>query len=180
MDYRRLYKEGGTYFFTVVTHQRRPFLTLPEHVELLRTALREVMKNYPFVIVAFVLLADHLHCLWTLPPGDSDYSTRWRLVKSHFTRECLPIAHGEISPSRAMKGEKAVWQRRSWEHTIRDQDDFSRHFDYIHYNPVKHGYVSAPKDWPYSSFHKYVREGTYDVNWGANIEMHFDNSIGAE
>ena len=79
-----------------------------------------------------------------------------------------------------MKGEKAVWQRRSWEHTIRDQDDFNRHFDYIHYNPAKHGYVNAPKDWPYSSFHKYVSEGIYDINWGANVEMLFDASIGAE
>ena len=179
MQYRRARIKGGTYFFTVVTYNRRRFLCQPENVELLRAALREVMRNHPLKIEAFVVLPDHLHCLWTLPEADHDYSTRWRLVKSYFSRESKSKYGGKISPSRQRKKEQAVWQRRFWEHLIRDELDFNRHVDYIHYNPVKHGLVKAPKDWRYSSFHRYVQAGIYDLNWGTH-PIEFGPNIGHE
>ena len=141
-------------------------LTQPKNVSLLREALRRVMQKHPFTIDAFVLLPDHLHCIWTLPQSDRDYSTRWRLVKSYFSRQC-DGRHSKPSESRQKKKEQAVWQRRFWEHLIRDDEDFVRHVEYIHYNPVKHRLVKAPNDWEYSSFHRYVRDGVYDVEWGA-------------
>ncbi len=179
MQYRRARIKGGTYFFTVVTHNRRRFLCQPENIELLRAALREVMAYHPFKIEAFVVLPDHLHCLWTLPEDDYDYSTRWRLVKSYFSRKSKDKYGGKISASRQRKKEQAVWQRRFWEHLIRDELDFRWHVDYIHYNPVKHGLVKAPNDWKYSSFHRYVQAGIYDPDWGTH-PIEFDPNVGHE
>jgi putative transposase len=180
MKYRRARAEGGTYFFTVVTHRRRKFLCEPENVALLREAFRYVMEHHPFVIDAIVLLPDHLHSIWTLPEGDADFSTRWRLIKSTFTRACGEAYRDVVSSSRRRKGEQAVWQRRFWEHQIRDKRDLIQHVEYIHYNPVKHGLVEAPRDWGYSSFHRYVRQGIYDQEWGAGGNVSFGTGVGSE
>jgi putative transposase len=180
MEYRRAKIAGGKFFFTTITHSRRKFLCEPENIILLRQAFRQVIAEYPFVIDAIVILPEHIHCLWTLPPGDSDFSTRWRLIKSYFSSRCDAKYKGKISASRQKKGEQAVWQRRFWEHQIKDEHDFQRHVDYIHYNPVRHGYVKAPKDWQYSSFMSYVEKGIYDINWGAGENMEFPEDIGCE
>jgi putative transposase len=180
MQYRRARIKGGIYFFTVVTHRRQGFLCVPENVSLLRDAFRYVLQRHPFKIDAFVLLTDHLHCIWTLPPDDDDFSTRWRLVKSTFTRKCNPIYRDSPSSSRRRKNEQAIWQRRFWEHRIRDEKDLIQHVEYIHYNPVKHGLVKTPKDWEYSSFHRHVREGIYEQDWGAGETISFANGVGAE
>jgi putative transposase len=180
MQYRRSKTKGATYFFTLVTHNRRQILCQPENVDLLRGAFRYVMQKHPFKIDAIVILPDHLHCIWTLPEGDADFSTRWRLIKSYFSRQSDIEYQGEISTSRQSKKEKAVWQRRFWEHQIRDERDFISHVDYIHYNPVSHGLVDAPKDWQYSSFHRYVRDGIYDEFWGTSQPIIFDDNIGME
>ncbi len=168
MDYRRVYVPGGTYFFTVVTDNRRPIFSTPDAVEKLREAFRYTMDRFPFIIVACVILPDHIHFIWALPPDACDYSTRWRLIKSHFTRHWHPRGAISASPSRKLKGEADVWQRRFWEHMIRDEVDLANHVEYIHYNPVKHGLVKAPADWEYSSFRKYVEDGLYAVNWGGD------------
>jgi len=138
------------------------------------------MQRHPFKIDAFVLLPDHLHCIWSLPQGDDNFSTRWRLVKSYFSRRCESQYQGNISASREKKREQAIWQRRFWEHVIRDDKDFVNHVQYIHYNPVKHGLVRAPKDWEYSSFHRYVQAGIHDEMWGSGMEISFDDQIGNE
>jgi len=156
---------GGTFFFTVALLERRQ-TWLTSRISDLRDAFRAVRSARPFRIDAIVVLPDHLHCLWTLPPDDPDFSTRWRLIKLRFARS---IPHGErLSARRAQVGERGIWQRRFWEHTICDDEDFRRHMDYIHYNPVKHGHVSRVSDWPYSSFHRYVRLGVYPEDWAAN------------
>ena len=132
------------------------------------------------MIDAIVILPNHLHCIWTLLPEDADFSTRWRLIKSWFSRRCQVRYQGNVSASRRSKQEKAVWQRRFWEHLIRDEQDFNRHMDYIHYNPVHHRLVAKVKDWQYSSFHRYVQRGVYDVNWGSGEILEFDSSVGME
>src|SRR3954451_1799626 len=165
-DYRRNFIEGGTYFFTVTLADRRLRL-LTEHIEALRTAFRETRRNHPFTIEAMVVLPDHLHAIWTLPTDDANFATRWRLIKSAFSRS-LDIKE-KISTSRAAKGERGIWQRRYWEHTIRDETDFERHVDYIHINPVKHGLVKRVRDWPHSSFHRYVRLGVLPQDWGGDL-----------
>ena len=167
MQYRRAQIKGGTYFFTVVTYNRRKFLCQPSSIERLRASIGTVMKTYPFKIDAIVILPDHIHCIWTLPAGDHDFSTRWRLIKSRFTQAIKANFNEIVSPSRRQKQEQAVWQRRFWEHLIRDERDFNHHIDYIHFNPVKHGLVKAPKDWRYSSFYRYVQAGWYDEDWGS-------------
>ena len=164
-NYRRNFLAGGSYFFTVNLADRRRAL-LTDHVDLLRAAFRRVRAQYPFTIEAAVILPDHLHAIWTLPDGDTDFPTRWRLIKSGFSHASL---RGErISANRAAKGERGIWQRRYWEHTLRDEDDFVRHLDYIHFNPVKHGHAVHVRDWPYSSFHRWVRLGAYPVDWGGD------------
>ncbi len=180
MQYRRAKIEGATYFFTVVTHNRRRFLTQPENIDLLRESFRYVMAKSPFTIDAISILPDHLHCIWTLPEGDADFSSRWRSIKSYFSRKCDVQYQGQISESRQKKQEKAIWQRRFWEHLIRDEEDYINHVDYIHYNPVRHGLVKAVKDWQYSSFHRYVKQGIYDENWGISENIIFDDNIGME
>ncbi len=175
MDYRRVYVPGGTYFFTVVTYNRRPIFSTQDAVEKLREAFRYTMERFPFIIVACVILPDHLHFIWTLPSYSRDFSTRWRLIKSYFTRNWNPKGTISVSLSRQKKGEADVWQRRFWEHMIRDEDDLSNHVEYIHYNPVKHGLVNAPADWEYSSFMKYVQDGMYAANWGGDGKVFAGN-----
>ena len=180
MQYRRSKAKGATFFFTVVTHGRERTLCDNTTVETIKRAFIHVKAKFPFVIDAFVLLPDHIHCVWTLPENDSDFSKRWRLIKSYYTRRCSAAQAGMLTPSMATKGERTIWQRRFWEHTIVDEDDFRKHVEYIHYNPVKHGLVKSPKDWPYSSFHRHVSEGSYSLDWGAEREIVFDESIGRE
>lgn len=142
---------------------------LIRHIENLREAFRQIRNDHPFNIDAIVILPEHLHCIWQLPADDNDYSTRWRLIKSKFS---MSIAKEErISVSRKRKSERGIWQRRYWEHCIRDEWDYQNHLDYIHYNPVKHGYVQLVKDWPYSSFHQCVKSGMYPENWSASPEI---------
>ncbi|ACL06366.1 conserved hypothetical protein [Desulfatibacillum aliphaticivorans] len=178
MRYRRVKMEGGTYFFTVVTYQRAPFFCAPENCRLLREAFRQVMEKHPFSIDAFVLLPDHLHCIWTLPSGDRNYSMRWWMIKSQFTRECNQDALPQPTAARARKQEQTVWQRRFWEHTIRDAHDYWKHVEYVHFNPVKHGHAERPAEWKYSSFHRFVRQGIYPVSWGRHPKDYaFDDEI---
>lgn len=162
-NYRRVRLKGGCYFFTVVTESRRPLLTC--NIDLLRSALRKVLENYPFHIDAFVVLPDHMHCVWTLPHDDDDYVNRWRLIKNHFSRGLEKVEYVESSRSR--RRERGIWQRRYWEHLIQHEQDYRRHLDYIHYNPVKHGYADRPCDWPYSSFRSCVRRGLYELDWAS-------------
>jgi putative transposase len=158
-EYRRIYCEGGWYFFTVVTHNREKILTQPANITRLRQSFHLVKGNYPFYIDAIVILPDHIHCIWRLPPEDSNFSVRWKLIKRYFSL-------GMAIPS-TTHGEKKVWQRRFWEHLLRNEKDWHAHMDYIHYNPVKHGYVKSPRDWRYSSFHNAVKRGLYVEDWGA-------------
>ena len=174
VEYRRHYQAGGTYFFTVVTGNRQPLLI--EHVDRLRDAFRHGKAKYPFEIQAMVVLPDHLHTVWRLPDGDDDFSSRWRVIKRKFSAGLPTQAHRD---SLKAKREKGIWQRRFWEHAIRDEADWRHHLDYIHYNPVKHGYCSAPWEWPYSSFQRSVRQGLYEPNWGdrvaqAVLDMHLE------
>ncbi len=162
-DYRRHRIPGGCYFFTVNLLERYPNEGLVRHIDLLRAAVRQVRRGRPFHIDGWVVLPDHLHCIWTLPPGDDDYSTRWRIIKTLFAK-ALPMTEHRSSVRRR-RGERGIWQRRYWEHTIRDERDYSAHMDYIHYNPVKHGYVRRVMDWPYSTFARLVREGIYTTDW---------------
>ncbi len=167
-QYRRLYVPGGTYFFTLVTHDRRPILTSESSRSFLRRAWCEEKQRRPFDTVAICLLPDHLHCLIALPEHDANFSVRLQKIKSKFTR--LYLKHGgeeaPVTLSKIKKKERGVWQRRFWEHCIRDDEDFGHHVDYIHYNPVKHGLVTKPALWPHSSFFRYVRMGWYDADWG--------------
>jgi putative transposase len=153
MQYRRVYVKGGCYFFTVTLADRRNDLLI-RHIDLLRECVADVKRRHPFEINAMVILPDHLHALWTLPKDDCDYSKRWTLIKSYFSRQLPKDEH--INKSRYQKGERGIWQRRFWEHLIRDEEDYKNHVEYIHNNPVKHGYVNDAKDWPYSSIHKFM------------------------
>ncbi len=166
-NYHRFY-EGGTYSFTLVTFNRLPILTSDAAKKILHFAWLDVRKRMPFETVAVSLLPEHLHCVWTLPENDHNYSLRWREIKRLFTKGYLDeVGPGEDrNASRQKRGEAAIWQRRFWEHTIRDQEDLYRHIDYIHYNPVKHGLVKRVADWPWSSFHRFVKMGLYEPDWG--------------
>ena len=157
MDYRRYYKTGAWYFFTVVTENRRPLLI--DHIGRLRDAFRLCQERYPFEIDAIVVLPDHVHALWKLPEGDDDFSTRWMVIKRKFSSGLHSF---DVSDSKEKKREKGIWQRRFWEHCIRDDGDWRRHMGYIHYNPVKHGYVSRPEDWHYGSYTWAIRKGLYE------------------
>jgi putative transposase len=168
-DYRRNYIPGGTYFFTVVTQERRPILGNDTARKCLREALREEQSRRAFEIVGIVLLPDHLHTIWTLPGNDANFSVRWSRIKERFTRSYLAAGGEETiqTQSRRRHRERAVWQRRFWEHTCRDEDDLKRCLDYLHWNPVKHGLGGRVRDYPWSSFHRFVEMGEYDVNWGS-------------
>ena len=160
---------GAVYFFTVNLAERYDNPLLVKHVSNLREAFRKTRRTHPFTVEAVVILPDHLHCLWRMPENDFNFSTRWRLIKAHFSRS-LPVGEA-ISASRGRKGERGIWQRRLWEHTIRDETDFARHMDYIHYNPVKHGHVMAVGEWPHSSFHRCVERGLYQPDWAVGEDI---------
>ena len=166
-EYRRWYIPGGSYFFTVVTYRRQPLLADPESVNQLRGALRRVRSEWPFEIVGAVVLPDHIHFIWTLPPGDADYSRRIGRMKALFSSNRADQCGNNpvVSASRRKHREREVWQRRFWEHMLRDEDDLKRHLDYIHYNCVKHGLAACPHAWPYSSFDRHVRERVYSSDW---------------
>ena len=161
--YRRNYISGGSYFFTVNLLDRKKSL-LVDHIDELRVAVQKVQKQTPFDIEAWVVLPDHMHAIWTLPENDSDYSGRWRDIKKAFSKSLPKDEY--VSPTRTKRNERGIWQRRFWEHTFRDENDFQRHIDYIHFNPVKHGLVKTVEEWPYSTFHRHVKQGTYPENWG--------------
>lgn len=173
VDYRRYRLEGGTYFFTVNLLERKSRL-LVEHIDLLRETVRLVRRCRPFHIDAWVVLPDHLHAVWTLPKGDADYSGRWREIKKAFAK-ALPITERR-SAVRLLKGERGIWQRRFWEHTIRDDADYAAHLDYVHINPLKHGLVKHVADWPYSSFHRAVAAGLYPLDWATDDALEIQAS----
>ena len=170
-NYRRTDTKGGAYFFTVVTYRRQRFLC----DEMVRNALREGIKatqaTHPFTIDAWVLLPDHLHCIWTLPPDDADFGIRWAMIKRYVTKQCGPKLKRDawMNPSKQKRKASTLWQRRFWEHQIWDENDYLKHMDYIHYNPVKHGLVETVADWPHSTFHRYVRQGVYGKDWAGVI-----------
>ncbi|WP_156863539.1 REP-associated tyrosine transposase [Casimicrobium huifangae] len=165
--YRRNFVAGGTYFFTVTLRDRRSPL-LVERIEDLRAAYHRVRCERPFTTDAIVVLPDHLHCIWTLPPGDADYAGRWKAIKARFTSACRRAG---VALTRDDAGAYDLWQRRYWEHTIRDERDFEGQVNYIQYNPVKHGHADTPGGWPHSSFHRYVRNGLLPPNWAVAPEL---------
>ncbi len=160
-------------FFTVVAYQRRHIFCQPDFLQAFRPSIKQVQQKYPFIIHGWVQLPDHLHCIWEMPCNDGDYGKRWGQIKLLTTRACpqyhMPVEQMAISKQK--RHEKGIWQRRFFEHHIRDDDDMQRHMDYLHYNPVKHGYVKNVADWQYSSFHRLVRKGIYSPDWGANDEI---------
>jgi len=217
-DYRRARVKGGTFFFTVVSYRRRPILCDKGIRAAIRQAVYVVRNERPFDIDAWVLLPDHLHCVWTLPPNDADFSMRWAMIKKYVTKtahgarsapyDSRPSAVGCVSrtgtndarsapydsrpgvvgcvsrtvtngarsapnkpQSKIRRHEGFLWQRRFWEHTVRDNKDLKRCLDYVHWNPVKHGHVSRVADWPFSTFHRYVRQGVYGPDWGGSVAI---------
>jgi len=171
--YRRSLLAGGTYFFTVVTYRRQTILCDEMFRHALRSAIESVRVSRPFTIDAWVLLPDHLHCIWTLPKDDADFSTRWMMIKRKVSIACTSqYEHANwLTPSKQKHRESTIWQRRFWEHQIRDDIDYAKHLDYLHFNPVKHGLTNQAKDWPYSSFHRYVKDGFYEENWGLSSDI---------
>jgi putative transposase len=167
-DYRRAFVPGGCWFFTVNLLERRN-ATLVDRIDALRDATARTRSRYPFVIDAIVVLPDHIHAVWTLPPGDADFSLRWRLIKSRFA-QALPKQE-RLSDVRRARGERGIWQRRFWEHLIRDEADYARHVEYCYINPVKHRLVTGVVDWPHSSFHRDVRAGIFPADWAGEIEV---------
>jgi putative transposase len=165
-DYRRNWVAGGCYFFTVNLAWRNGNTLLVDRIDDLRLAVRRVKQRYPFTINGWVVLPEHMHFVITLPDGDHDYPTRIRLMKSAFSKKINPTER--VSASRLAQGERGIWQRRYWEHTIADELDYQRHMDYLHYNPVKHGYVKQVRDWPHSTFHYLVGQGVYPPDWAGN------------
>jgi putative transposase len=165
-NYRRPFVPGGTWFFTVNLLDRSSSL-LVEEIDLLRAAIQRTRNRFPFHIDAFVVLPDHMHAVWTLPPDDSDFSLRWRLIKQHFARS-LPRDE-PISRVRRARGERGIWQRRFWEHLIRDDEDYRRHIEYCYINPMKHGLVLRVRDWPFSSFHRDVAAGIVPEDWAGDL-----------
>jgi putative transposase len=170
-NYRRAHEGGSTYFFTVVTRERRHVLVLPHVLDALREAFRTAKHAKPFELDAIVILPDHLHAIWTLPEGDADFGARWGMIKRHVSKT-VTMPKWNLTNSMLKRQELGLWQRRFWEHLIRNDDDYARHMDYIHYNPVKHGYVSSPVDWPHSSFHKCVERSRYPAGWASGAEIY--------
>jgi putative transposase len=165
-NYRRAFVPGGCWFFTVNLLERRQTL-LVDRIDVLRGAIAKTREKYPFQIDAVVIMPDHLHAVWTLPPHDHDFSTRWRLIKTHFVKS-LPRQERR-NAVREARGERGIWQRRFWEHLIRDEVDYARHVEYCYINPVKHGLVSRVRDWPHSSFHRDVRHGIFPIDWAGDV-----------
>jgi putative transposase len=171
-DYRRARITGGTYFFTVVTRRRLPVLASASAVSALSDSFGAVAARHPFSVDALVVLPDHLHCIWTLPQGDEDFSTRWRLVKTGFSRVYQKSRLQRICPVPVENTDGRLWQERFWEHLVRDQTDFNAHCDYIHYNPVKHGLARSPSEWQHGTFDAFVQRGFYPPDWGRNVSPH--------
>jgi putative transposase len=164
-NYRRTNMEGGVFFFTVALADRSSNFLIAE-IDRFRRVYQAVQGRRPFETIAICVLPDHLHALWSLPENDRDFATRWNLIKGSFSRgiDALPRSHSKI-----FKREKGIWQRRYWEHAIRDDRDLERHVDYIHFNPVKHGHVARVVDWPHSSFHRFVERGLLPADWGGDM-----------
>ncbi len=171
-NYLRYRIPGGCYFFTVNLLERKSTL-LVDHIDLLRESVRACKQKRPFHIDAWVVLPEHMHCIWTLPVGDDDFSNRWKIIKVHFSKGLPKLER--LSKVRIKRGERGIWQRRFWEHAVRDDSDYENHMNYVHFNPVKHRYVDKVIDWPFSSFHHHVKKGTYSKDWASykknDIEM---------
>jgi putative transposase len=165
-QYIRAKIDGGTFFFTVTLADRSSNL-LVQHIVLLRRAYRSVRDHQPFETIAICVLPNHLHVIWRLPVGDPNFSLRWNLIKGGFSRALPTVA--PRSTSKIAKREKGIWQRRYWEHVIRSDEDLERHINYIHFNPVKHKFVTRVCDWPHSSFHRYVARGELPPDWGGDM-----------
>ena len=175
------YTRPGEYFITLCVQNRECLFGEILDGEMRLNAFGRVVHDEwlqtavirpEITLDAFVVMPDHLHAVWQLPPNDKDFSLRWSIIKQHVTRDCtIWLPQQDISTSREKRGEGGLWQRRFWEHLIRDEADFSRHLDYIHYNPVKHGYVANTGDWPYSTFHRYVKQGVYPADWGGVADV---------
>jgi putative transposase len=174
-DYRRAWHPGGTYFFTVNLLQRHGNDLLTRNIDALRESVRTARKSHPFMIHAWVVLPEHLHCVIELPQGDADFATRWRLIKIGVSK-AIPRTE-RLSAARARRGERGIWQRRYWEHLIRDEQDYRAHMDYVHINPVKHGWAERPADWPFSTFHRLVAAGVYppDCAGGTEVGLKYDD-----
>ena len=173
-QYIRYHISGGCYFFTVNLLERNKHL-LTEHIGSLRYAFRVVKRQHPFHIDAIVILPEHLHCILTLPDGDDNFSGRWREIKKIFSKQLPAIEYRSVV--RFKRHERGIWQRRFWEHTIRDDVDYQKHVDYIHYNPVKHGWVTQVNDWKSSSFHRFVERGIYPLEWGITVDLPYPFDI---
>ncbi len=167
-NYRRPHHPGGTWFFTVNLLQRRGNDLLVREVDLLRRVVADVRRRHTFRIHGWVVLPEHMHCVIELPPGDADFPGRWHLIKAGFSKG-LPKTERR-SEVRQRRGERGIWQRRYWEHLIRDEADYRAHMNYVHINPLKHGLVERVADWPYSTFHRLVAEGVYPADWGSDVE----------
>ena len=165
-NYRRSNINGGVFFFTVVLADRSSHLLI-ENIERLRSVYRVVRERRPFETIAVCILPDYIHAVWALPEHDKDFAGRWSLIKSGFSRglEPRPRSHSKVA-----KREKGIWQRRYWEHAVRDESDLERHIDYVHFNPVKHGYVARVADWPHSSFHRFVERRLLPADWGGDVK----------
>jgi putative transposase len=162
-NYRREYF-GTKWFFTLVSHKRAAVFSREAARDCLRMAIEDCRKGHPFVVDAWVLLPDHIHCIWTLDPTDSDFSLRWAVIKRRFTQKFRELSYRE----------PPYWQKRFWEHRIRDELDYENHLNYIHFNPVKHGYVTSPIAWPWTTFHTYVKNGIYPADWGEGVRIPSD------
>ena len=178
-NYRRANTKGGTYFFTVITYRRQKILCNDEIRIALREAIQHVKKTHPFTIDAWVLLPDHLHCIWTLPENDADFGIRWAMIKRFVSKQCHSLRRDDwMTASKRKRKESTLWQRRLWEHQIRDEQDYERHIDYIHFNPVSHGLVNRVVDWPHSTFHRYVKDEVYQENWAGDGVVSVDGDFG--
>jgi len=181
-DYLRVYRKGACVFFTVVTGKRMRVLTTETTRAALRAAIQTTRQSLPFQINAWVLLPDHLHCVWTLPDNDSDFSARWSMIKRLTSQTMMkhPDGHPGAPPSASQqkRKESGFWQRRFWDHVIRDEKDYCRHIDYLHWNPVKHGLVGQVRQWPYSSFHRHVAGGLYPLDWGRGVDPEDEPDFG--
>jgi putative transposase len=172
-DYRRVKLKGATYFFTLVVYQRQHIFSSPKPISLLTESIDRIKTYHPFNIEAYCILPDHIHFIWSLAEDDNNYSMRIAQIKRRFSKQFAEIFDlpKDISESRQKRKELTIWQRRFWEHWIRDENDLNRHIDYIHYNPVKHGLVSSVQDWKYSSFHEFVEMGYYNLEWGEDTQI---------
>ncbi|MGP4953249.1 REP-associated tyrosine transposase [Psychrobacter sp. T6-1] len=170
-QYIRSYTKGATYFFTLVAYERRPIFCKDDFLKAFKASIKTVQQQYPFEILAWVQLPDHLHCIWQMTDEDTNYSQCWSRIKRLTTRACpqYHLASDDLSTSKVNRNEKGLWQRRFYEHQIHSEEDFINHMNYLHYNPVKHGLVKKVADWPYSSFHRHVKKGNYPADWGAKI-----------